>query len=50
VLPSDVVQDNNYIHTDNNYTGEEKTKVANSLVAEDLEDYYTSEEVDTIIE
>lgn len=27
-LPSDVVQDNNYVHTDNNYTTEEKTKLA----------------------
>ena len=28
-LPSDVVQDSNYVHTDNNYTTEEKTKLAN---------------------
>lgn len=28
VLPSDVVQDSNYIHTDNNYTTTEKTKLA----------------------
>ena len=28
-LPSDVVQDSNYVHTDNNYTSAEKTKLAN---------------------
>ena len=27
-LPSDVVQDSDYVHTDNNYTTEEKTKLA----------------------
>jgi len=28
VLPSDVVRDSNYVHTDNNYTTEEKNKLA----------------------
>ena len=33
VLPDDVVQDENYVHTDNNYSADEKTKVSENTTA-----------------
>ena len=44
-LPSNVVKDGSYVHTDNNYTTEEKQKLA-SLENADLSDYYTKAEAD----
>lgn len=49
VLPSSVVMDSDYIHTDNNFTDEEKAKLA-SLKNADLTDYYTKEETDAAVE
>lgn len=48
VLPSSVVMDADYIHTDNNFTDEEKAKLA-SLTNTDLTDYYTKEQTDAAV-
>ena len=47
-LPSNVVKDSSYVHTDNNYTTEEKKKLA-SLENADLSDYYTKTETNNAI-
>lgn len=44
-LPSDIVSDANYIHTDNNYTTEEKTKLAGLSNYDDTE---IKEDIDTL--
>lgn len=36
-LPSDVVKDSSYVHTDNNYTNSDKSKVANSPLSTNAE-------------
>lgn len=47
-LPASVVMDNNYVHTDNNFTTAEKEKLAN-LENADLSDYYTKSQTDQAI-
>lgn len=47
-LPSSVVMDSKYVHTDNNFTNEEKTKLA-GLENADLSDYYTKSQTDQAI-
>jgi hypothetical protein len=44
-LPSNVVRDSSYVHTDNNFTDNEKAKLAN-LENADLSGYYTKDETD----
>lgn len=47
-LPTNVVTDSKYVHTDNNYTTAEKEKLAN-LENADLSDYYTKAQTDQAI-
>lgn len=44
-LPSNVVRDSEYVHTDNNYTTEDKAKL-DRLENADLSNYYTKPETD----
>lgn len=48
ILPSSVVKDASYVHTDNNYTNEEKAKLAR-LENTDLSDYYNKAQTDSAI-
>lgn len=48
ILPSSVVMDSKYVHTDNNFTNEEKAKLA-TLENADLSDYYTKAQTDKAI-
>lgn len=48
ILPSSVVKDASYVHTDNNYTKEEKEKLAR-LENADFSDYYNKAQTDSAI-
>lgn len=45
---SDFVSDENYVHTDNNYTDEDKAKVASALTSSALTPYRTASEQDVV--
>ncbi len=47
VLPADVVHDSEYVHTDNNYTNGDKSKV-NKLAADPNATYATQQQIDDI--